>query len=54
MTVVRDSSVSFKALVGFSNNSKQTTSMMSRYAVRMFDQGRFQVKVIAQFKRCMT
>jgi len=38
----------FEPLVGFSNTSAQMSSMMSRRAVRMFDQGRFKVIVIVQ------
>jgi len=38
-------SISFKALVGFTNNFAQMSSMMRRCAVPMFDQGRFMVKV---------
>ena len=41
-------SASFEPLVGFIDNSAHMSSMMSRCAVRMFDQGRFKVNVIAQ------
>jgi len=34
----------FRTLVGLTNNSAQMSSMISRYAVRMCDQGRFKVK----------
>jgi len=38
-------SISFEPLVGFSNNFAQMLSMMRRWAVPMFDQGRVKVKV---------
>ena len=38
-------SISFRPLVGFTNNFAQMSSMMRRCAVPMFDQGRFKVKV---------
>jgi len=38
-------SIYFEPLVGFTNNFEQMSSMMKRYAVHMFDQGRFKVKV---------
>ena len=41
-------SISVETLVGFSNNFAQMSSIMSQCAVRMFDQGRFKVKVIVQ------
>ena len=41
-------SISFEHLVGFSNNSAQMVSMMSRYAVYMFYQGRFKFNVLVQ------
>ena len=37
---------SFEPLVGFTNKSAQMSSMMRWCAVRMFDQGRFKVKII--------
>jgi len=40
--------ISFEPLVGFKNNSAQKSSMMSRCAVLMFEQGQFMVKVIVQ------
>ena len=45
MIVFRVRSISFEALVGFSNNSAQMSSMMKQCAVQMFHQGRFKVKV---------
>jgi hypothetical protein len=45
MTVFRVRSISFEPLVGFTNNSAHMSSMMRRFAVPMFDQGRFKVKV---------
>jgi len=45
MTVFRARSISFEPLVGFTNNFAQMSSMIRRYAVPMFDQGRFKVKV---------
>jgi len=41
-------SISFEPLVGFTNNSAEVSSMRSRCAVCMFDQGWFKVK------HCMT
>jgi len=38
----------FEPQVGFTNNCLQMLSMMSRCAVRMFNQGWFKVKVIVQ------
>jgi len=38
----------FWTLVGFSKNSAQISSVISRCAVRMFDQGWFKVKVKVQ------
>jgi len=43
---LRVRSISIEPQVGFTNNSAQMSSMMSRCAVRMFDQGHFNVKVI--------
>ena len=43
-------SIFFEPLVGFTNNSAQMSSMMSRCALRMFDKGRFKVKVKVQGK----
>jgi len=48
MTVFCVRSIYFEPLVGFTNNSAQRSSMISRCALRMFDQGRFKVKVVVQ------
>ena len=45
MSSFRVRSISLKPMVGFTNNLAQMSSMMSRCAVSMFDQGRFKVKV---------
>jgi len=45
MTVFRVRSISYEHLLGFTNYFAQMSSMMRRYAVLMFDQGRFKVKV---------
>jgi len=50
MTLFLVRSISFESLVGFSNNMAQMSSMMRRYAVHMFGQGRFKDKVIVQGK----
>jgi len=39
-------SVSFELLVGFTNNTAQIPSMMTRCTVQTFDQVRFKVKVM--------
>jgi len=44
MTVFRLRSISLEPLVGFTNNFAQLSSMMSRCAVPMFDQGGVKVK----------
>jgi len=44
-TVFRVRSITFEALVGFTNNFAQMSSMMRQCAVPMFDQGRFKVNV---------
>jgi len=38
-------SISFEPLVGFKKNFAQMSSMIRRFAVPMFDQGRFKVKI---------
>jgi len=45
MTVFRIRSLSFKPLVGFTNNFAQMSSMMRQCAVLRFHQGRFKVQV---------
>jgi len=47
-TIYRVRSISFEPLVEFTNNSAQMSSIISRRAVHMFDQGQLKVKVIVQ------
>jgi len=54
MTVFCVRSISFEALVVFTNNSAQLLSIMNWCAVHMFDQSLFKIKVIGQVKHCMT